>query len=89
MDVRELPLLSMVEELEPVHRVGTRLLMTRVRAGTTSARDARQGLTEQGLPLFQAQIGQREAYAQVWGTVIEDFGEYQYVLDELLAEVRV
>jgi len=37
------------------------------------------------LPLFNAQIGQREMYANVWGTVTEDFGEYRCVLDELLS----
>jgi hypothetical protein len=42
-----------------------------------------EGLAD--LPLFNAQIGQREMYANVWGTVTEDFGEYRYVLDELLS----
>lgn len=84
MDVRELGrVLGMVEELEPLHHVEVHLLMTRVRAGTNSARQAREGLAN--LPLFTAQIGHREMYANAWGTVIQDFGEYQYVMEELLA----
>lgn len=89
MDVRELGrVLGMVQELEPLHKMRTHLLMTRVRAGTNSSKQAREGLSD--LPLFTAQIGQREMYANVWGTVIEDFGEYRYVMDELkAAEVKV
>lgn len=82
MDVRELGrVLDMVEELEPLHHLDVHLLMTRVRAGTNSSKQAREGLAH--LPLFTAQIGQREMYANAWGTVIQDFGEYRYVMDEL------
>jgi chromosome partitioning protein len=89
MDVRELGrVLDMVDELRPVHQVQTHLLLAKVRAGTNSAKEARDELTEQGLPLFRTQIGLREMYARAWGTVIEDFGEYSYVVEELLG-VRV
>jgi hypothetical protein len=42
------------------------------------------GLAEQGLPLLDAQVSLREAYANVWGTVIRDPGEYEDVLGELM-----
>lgn len=85
MDVRELGrVLEMADELAAIRPVRTRLVMTKVRAGTASARDARAGITAEGLPLLAAQIGLREAYANVWGTVIEDFGEYPAVLAELV-----
>ena len=84
MDVRELGrVLQMVDDLAVIHPVATHLLLTKVRVGTTSARDARVGLAEQGLPLLDSQVSLREAYANVWGTVIRDFGEYADVLGEL------
>ncbi|MGI8459082.1 MAG: AAA family ATPase [Propionibacteriaceae bacterium] len=85
MDVRELGrVLQLVEDLETVHHVDAHLLLTKVRGGTASSRDAREGITGQGLPLLNAQIGLREAYANVWGTVITDLLEYDAVLDELI-----
>lgn len=88
MEVRELGrVLDMVDELQPLHPLRVHVMLTRVRAGTTSAREAREGLGH--LPLVQAQIGQREVYAQAWGTVIRDFGEFRYVLEELQAGVTV
>lgn len=84
MDVRELGrVLQMVDDLAVVHPVGTHLLLTKVRAGTASARDARAGLAQQGLPLLDAQVSLKESYANVWGTVIRDFGDYEDVLGEL------
>lgn len=84
MDVRELGrVLQMVDDLAPIHAVETHLLLTKVRGGTASAKEAREGLLEQGLPLLTAQVGLREAYAGVWGSVITDLMEYQAVLDEM------
>ena len=88
MDVREVGrVLQMVDDLGPAHPVAVHLLLTRVRAGTTSARDARRGLTDQQLPVLTAQIGLREPYAQSWGTTPESLLEYDQVLDELTAVV--
>lgn len=85
MDVRELGrVLQMADDLAAIHVVATHLLLTKVRAGTNSARDARAGLATQGLPLLDAQVSLREAYANVWGTVIRDPGEYEDVLGELM-----
>jgi len=84
MDVRELGrVLQMVDDLAAVHPVATHLLLTKVRSGTASARDAREGIAEQGLPLLEAQVSLRESYANVWGTVIRDFGDYEAVLEEM------
>lgn len=85
MDVREIGrVLQLVEDLGAAHHVDVRVVLTRVRAGTASARDARQGLLEQGLPLLEAQVHLRESYAQAWGTSPASLGEYEQVLDELL-----
>jgi ATPases involved in chromosome partitioning len=84
MDTRELrKVLALVEELEPLHHVEARVLLTKTRVGTSSARDVREGLAEQGIPLFTCQIGLRESYASAWGTTPTDLGEYRYVMDEL------
>jgi len=84
MDVREIGrALQMVDDLGPARPVAVHVLLTKVRTGTSSARDARQGLTDQGLPVLAAQVSLREAYAQVWGTTPASLGEYDAVLDEL------
>jgi len=85
MDVRELGrVLQMADDLAAIHVVATHLLLTKVRVGTNSARDARAGLATQGLPLLDAQVSLLETYANVWGTVIRDPGEYEDVLGELM-----
>jgi chromosome partitioning protein len=85
MDVRELGrVLQMADDLAAIHVVATHLLLTKVRVGTNSARDARAGLATQGLPLLDAQVSLLEAYANVWGTVIRDPREYEDVLGELM-----
>lgn len=84
MDVRELGrVLAMVDDVAAVHEVTPHVLLTKVRAGTTSAREARQGLVDQGVPLMVAQVSLREVYASVWGTAITDLGEYADVHTEL------
>ena len=88
MDVRELGrVLQMVDDLSPARKVAVHILLTKVRAGTSSARDARQGLTDQCLPVLAAQVSLREVYAQSWGTTPVGVGEYDQVLDELTSEL--
>jgi len=88
MDVRELGrVLQMVDDLGPAREVAVHILLTKVRAGTSSARDARQGLTDQCLPVLAAQVSLREMYAQSWGTTPAGVGEYDQVLDELTSEL--
>lgn len=85
MDVRELGrVLQMVEDVAPLRALSVNVLLTKVRAGTSSARDARQGLVEQGLPLLETHVSLRESYAQAWGSTPHPLGEYDQVLDELL-----
>ena len=77
------PTFELAAEVESVHPIVTRVLLTRVRAGTTSAREARALLETNGVPAFVTEIHLREAYAHTYGLVPEDLGEYQGVLDEL------
>lgn len=86
MDVREISrTLRMVEDFAPVHHIDAHILLTKVRAGTSSARDARAGLTDRALPVLSAQIPLKEVYAQAWGSLVRDLGDYASVLDELSA----
>lgn len=91
LDVREIGrAMQLVDDLGPIRLpLDVRLLLTRVRTGTASARDARTGLLEQRLPLLAAQVGMRELYAQAWGTTPTDLAEYDAVLAELQAPVPV
>jgi len=86
MDVREIGrVLALIDEVAAALRpIRLRILLTKVRAGTAAAREARAGLAD--LPLFRAQIGLREAYARAWGTTPTRLEEYAYVLDELMEE---
>ena len=62
------------------------VLLTRVPLpGRGSARDARQALEASGYTVLKTEIPQnRERYADVWGTVPADLGEYGALADELL-----
>jgi chromosome partitioning protein len=63
------------------------VLLTKVRAGTTSASATRTALTEDfKLPVFRAEIPMYERYANAFGLPITDLGEYQYVIAELKGE---
>lgn len=72
-------------EVDAVSPVTARVLLAKVRAGTRSAIEAREFLHGLGLPVMDAQVHLREAYALAWGTSPADLAEYQDVLDELSA----
>lgn len=74
------PTFDLVEEED----ISARVLLTKVRP-TRSARDAREGLEAQGLPIMAAEIRLLESYATAVDTVPRDLGEYDAVLAELQA----
>jgi chromosome partitioning protein len=77
------PTFELAAEVEALHPIGTRVLLTRVRSGTTSAREARALLQTNAVPSFVTEIHLRESYAHAYGTVPLDLGEYEGVLGEL------
>ena len=83
------PTFELAAEVEAVHPIDTRVLLTRVRAGTTSARGARAMLKENSVPVFANEIHLRESYAMAYGTVPTGLGEYEEVLVELGAGALV
>lgn len=76
-------LLSIIER-KYGHTPQLHVLLTKVRAGTTSAQGIRTLLTQDfKLPVFQAEIHLLERYANAFGVPVSDLGEYQDVINEL------
>jgi chromosome partitioning protein len=65
----------------------TNVLLTRVpEPGKGAARDTRNAFAKAGFNVLAAEVRQnRDMYAHVWGTELEDHGVYEDVADELLA----
>jgi chromosome partitioning protein len=77
-------LLANVEPLNP--GLDVRVLLTRLRSGTTTSREARGVLAELGIPVLETEIPLRESYAVAFGTVPSAAREYADLLGELLGE---
>jgi len=81
---RLMPTLELLSEVEPLNPVRVLVLLTRVRRNTRSARAAREALAELGMPVMEAEIPLREAYAAAFGLPVERLFEYEYAVRELL-----
>lgn len=77
------PTFEVLAELEPVHAVDVGVLLTKVRWGTRSAREAREVLAELGYPVLDAEIPLAEMYAGSFGSAPADLGRYDDLLTEL------
>jgi chromosome partitioning protein len=82
------PTFGLAADVELERPLATTVLLSRVRAGTRSRREARALLLERGVPTFETEVRLREAYAAAYGEVVQDLGEYEGVLVELEAEDR-
>lgn len=81
---RLLPTFDLAEEVNGMgHDVTVRVLLTRVRTGTRSAREVRSYLTENKMHILKAQIPLTERLGMAYGTVPADLGAYSDVLAEL------
>jgi chromosome partitioning protein len=66
------------------HTPQLRVLLTKVRAGTTSAKAIKYLLSEDyKLPIFNTEVHMLESYANAFGSPITDLGEYQAIIQEL------
>lgn len=74
--------------IEALHAIDVRVLLTRARTGTVSAREALAWLDEHQIPRFETVIRMRESYALAFGAAIGDLGEYAHALDELAAQIQ-
>lgn len=77
------PSFELIAETEALTPVEVGVVLTKVRRGTRSARDARAVLSELQYPTFDAEIPLAERYAGSFGTVPTDFGAYAAVFTEL------
>lgn len=75
--------LALLQEVEPLNAVGFVVLLTRVRKGTLSARQARSTLEELGYPVLDTEIPLREQFSNSYGTVPDAGTEYDTVYGEL------
>lgn len=76
--------LDLVAEVEPLNPVELRLLLTRVRRGTRSARETRLALEELGMPLMRAEVPLLEAIGLSFGAA-RSSAPYLAVVAELSA----
>lgn len=78
------PTFDLAAEVDAVHPLVPRVLLTRVRTGTRSAREARALLNMKEVPTFSTEIPLRETYATAYGLTPTDLADYAEVLAELL-----
>jgi chromosome partitioning protein len=81
------PTWEALSDLEPTHPLGLTVgvLLTKVRRGTRSRREARDVLTELDYPIMDTEMPLAEwPYAVSFGTCPSEFGAY----DDLLAELK-
>lgn len=89
MDVNRFrPTLELVAEVEAVTDLDYRVLLTMMRRISREGRDARAAMEALELPVMRAEIPFLGVYRSAFGEVIEDTGDYEAVVEELL-EVRV
>jgi chromosome partitioning protein len=81
------PTWDILRDLEPTHPLGLEVgvLLTRVRRGTRSQREAREVLGELGYPLLDTEIPLAELYPGAFGSMPSDFGAYEDLMAELKA----
>jgi chromosome partitioning protein len=86
MDINRLrPTIEMMAALERLNSPSIRVLLTRVRSNTRTARLAREMLVETlGMPVIETEIPLMEAYVTGFGLVPPDGHRYGAVLEELL-----
>ena len=77
------PTFEILAEIGVSHPVGVGVLLTKVRRGTRSARDARAILAEHGYPAMKTEIPLAEHFAGAFGSVPSILGQYWELLAEL------
>jgi chromosome partitioning protein len=77
------PTFEVLAEIGVSHPVEVGVLLTKVRRGTRSAREARGVLAEHGYPAMRTEIPLAEHFAAAFGTVPAIAGEYWELVGEL------
>ena len=86
MDINRLrPTIELIAALERLNAPTIRVLLTRVRSNTRTARLSREMLVENlGIPVVETEIPLMEAYVTGFGLVPPEGHRYGAVLEELL-----
>jgi chromosome partitioning protein len=83
-ELRRLPAtFDLAAKVDPISPVTVRVLLCRVRSGTTDAAEARALLNQLDLPVMDAQVSLWQRYPRSYGSVPSNLSEYETVLDEL------
>jgi chromosome partitioning protein len=77
------PTFEVLAEIAVSHPVDVGVLLTKVRRGTRSAKEARGILAEHGYPAMRTEIPLAEHFAAAFGSVPAVLGEYWELLGEL------
>ena len=83
---RILPTLDLMAEIEETRELPVRILLTRVRRGTRLARQTRELLIEQDLPVLDAEVPLSEQLSGAYGANPGHFAFYEALTSELLQE---
>ena len=81
------PTLELIAEVENLVDLEYRVLFTRVRRITREGRNARAVMEELDLSVMRSEVPLLSFYADAFGTIVDDLGDYEDVATELL-EVR-
>src|ERR1035437_1875425 len=86
MDINRLrPTIELIAAVERLNQPSIRVLLTRVRSNTRTARLAREMLvSNHGMPVVESEIPLMEAYVTGFGLIPPDGHRYGALLDELL-----
>lgn len=83
-ELRELPkTFELAADVDAIHPLRAAVLLVQVRVGTRSAVEAREVLSELGMPVLVSSVRFLERYRLAFGSVPHDLGDYELVLDEL------
>lgn len=78
------PTLELIAEVEDLVDLEYRVLFTRVRRITREVRDARKVMEDLDLPVMRSEVPLLNFYAEAFGNVVKELGDYEVVADELL-----
>jgi chromosome partitioning protein len=79
------PTMELIAECESLNpNLSVQIVLTKVRKGTRSSKEAREVLKEFGMPLLDNEIPLRESLASSFGLVPRSRNEYVLVVDELM-----
>jgi chromosome partitioning protein len=87
VELEQLPdTFALAAEVDAISPVFAQVLFVKVRRGTRSAVEARNYLTDHGLPVMTSEIHLLESYPLAYGTVPADLAEYEMAVKELASE---